>query len=203
MKREFLKELGLEDAVIDKIMDENGKDIEKHKGEADTAKTSATQLKTQLEDANKQIEAFKGMDIDGIKAAADDYKAKYEESEKKHAAELAKIARTSAAEKFVDTLKPKDALSKKAILAEFESKDFKLENDSFIGAKEWAEQFVKDNASHFDDGKPAPGIFQGGSGGGAPTGKRAELEAIANDMKKPLIDRVAARNQLSKLESEG
>ena len=28
MKREFLKELGIEDEVIDKIMDENGKDIE-------------------------------------------------------------------------------------------------------------------------------------------------------------------------------
>ena len=29
MKREFLKGLGLEDNVIDQIMDENGKDINK------------------------------------------------------------------------------------------------------------------------------------------------------------------------------
>ncbi len=33
MKREFLKNLGLEDEVIDKIMAENGKDIEKAKGD--------------------------------------------------------------------------------------------------------------------------------------------------------------------------
>ena len=32
MKRSFLEELGLEKDVIDKIMDENGKDVEKAKG---------------------------------------------------------------------------------------------------------------------------------------------------------------------------
>ena len=31
MKTEFLKELGLEQSVIDKIMAENGKDVESHK----------------------------------------------------------------------------------------------------------------------------------------------------------------------------
>lgn len=43
MKREFLKELGLEDEVINKIMAENGKDIEAHKrnSEDTTAKLDA------------------------------------------------------------------------------------------------------------------------------------------------------------------
>lgn len=31
MKTEFLKELGLEQSVIDQIMAENGKDVESHK----------------------------------------------------------------------------------------------------------------------------------------------------------------------------
>ena len=152
MKREDLKSMGLTDEQIDKIMAENGKDIEKHKTEAETAKTALNQTKSQLDDANKKIEEFKGLDVDGIKAAADDYKAKFEESEKTHKAEIEKIAYNSAAEKFIDSLKPKDGLSRSAILTEFSKKEFKLDGDSFQGAKEWADQFKKDNAAHFVEG---------------------------------------------------
>ena len=153
MKREDLKAMGLTDEQIDKIMTENGKDIEKHKTEAETAKTTLGQTKTQLDEANKKIEEFKGLDIDGIKTAADDYKTKFEEAERNHKAELEKIAYGSAAEKFIDSLKPKDGLSKSAILSEFSKKEFKLDGDSFQGAKEWAEQFKKENAAHFTDGE--------------------------------------------------
>jgi hypothetical protein len=36
MKRKFLEDLGLEKDVIEKIMNENGADIEKAKGEVET-----------------------------------------------------------------------------------------------------------------------------------------------------------------------
>ncbi len=166
MKREFLKTLGLTDEQIDSVMGENGKDIETHKTAAETQKTTAEQYKTQLEEASKAIDGFKAMDVEGVKRSAEEYKTKYETAQTDFDAKLAKIAYDSAAEKFIDTLKPKDALSKKAILSEFASKGFKLEGESFIGGKEWAETFKKDNAAHFDDGKPAPGIFSGKLGGG-------------------------------------
>lgn len=155
MKREFLEELKLEKEVIDKIMAENGKDIEKYKSEAETLKTANEQQKTQLTEANKQIESFKGMNVEGIKAAAEKYKADFEKAQADHKAELDKITYNSAAEKFIESLKPKDGLSKSAILAEFTKKEFKLDGEAFQGAKEWAEQFKKDNASHFlaGDGK--------------------------------------------------
>ena len=41
MKREYLKELGLEDEIIDKVLAENGKDIEREKGKAEAAKADA------------------------------------------------------------------------------------------------------------------------------------------------------------------
>lgn len=155
MKRDFLEELKLEKEVIDKIMAENGKDIEAEKQKVTTKQTELDGVKTQLTEANKQIESFKGMDVEAIKKSADEYKTKFEEAEKNHKAELDKITYNSAAEKFIDSLKPKDGLSKSAILAEFGKKEFKLDGDSFQGAKEWAEQFKKDNASHFlaGDGK--------------------------------------------------
>ena len=45
MKREFLKELGLDAEVIDKIMAENGKDIEAHKANGDKLTAENEQLK--------------------------------------------------------------------------------------------------------------------------------------------------------------
>ena len=71
MKREFLKELELTDEVIDKIMAENGKDIEKHKTQAETVRAELDTVKGQLSEANKQIEGFKDLDVDGIKKAAE------------------------------------------------------------------------------------------------------------------------------------
>ena len=53
MKRKFLEDLGLEKEAIDKIMTENGADIE-----AEKAKT--TEANTKLEDATKQLEKALG-----------------------------------------------------------------------------------------------------------------------------------------------
>jgi len=168
MKREFLEELKLEKEVIDKIMAENGKDIESEKQKITAKQTELDGVKTQLSEANKQIESFKSMDVEGIKKAADDYKTKFEEAEKNHKAEIDKITYNSTAEKFIDSLKPKDNLSKSAILAEFTKKEFKIDGDTFQGAKEWAEQFKKDNAAHFLAGDGTVTTVSSGGGHGDP-----------------------------------
>ena len=72
MKREYLKSLELSEEIIDKIMDENGKDVEAVKNKY----ADYDNIKVQLKEANKQIENFKKMDIDKIKKAADDWKKK-------------------------------------------------------------------------------------------------------------------------------
>ncbi|MBN2285739.1 MAG: hypothetical protein JXQ26_11725 [Tissierellales bacterium] len=59
MKREFLEELKLDKEVIDKIMNENGKDIEAEKSKVTAKDTEIEGVKTQLNEANKQIESFK------------------------------------------------------------------------------------------------------------------------------------------------
>lgn len=55
MKREMLKELGLTDEQIDKVMAENGSDIEKHKAAAETSKAELDGLKAQLAERDKQL----------------------------------------------------------------------------------------------------------------------------------------------------
>jgi len=72
MKREDLTKLGLAEDVVDKIMSLHGSDIESHKTKLSTAATELEGVKAQLLEAGKQIEAFKGMNIDQIKASADE-----------------------------------------------------------------------------------------------------------------------------------
>ena len=62
MKRSFLKELGLESEVIDKIMAENGKDIQKYK--------------TEIEDYIEEIKELKSAQIDKSKAIEEAVKTK-------------------------------------------------------------------------------------------------------------------------------
>lgn len=79
MKTEFLKGLGLEQDVIDKIMAENGKDVNAAKGNLDVLQKELESTKEQLATANKTIDGFK--DYDDIKEQVADYKAKYEQAE--------------------------------------------------------------------------------------------------------------------------
>lgn len=55
MRREMLKELGLSDEQIDKIMAENGRDVERHKTAAETTKAELDGLKSQLSERDKQL----------------------------------------------------------------------------------------------------------------------------------------------------
>lgn len=59
MKREFLKELGLADEAIEKIMSENGKDINELKTASTTAQTTIADLQKQISDRDKQLETLK------------------------------------------------------------------------------------------------------------------------------------------------
>lgn len=90
MKREFLQNFqvngeSLPKEIIDAIMEENGHDIENAK----RPYADYDAIKEQLAAANKTIDDFKGMDIDGVKKAADEWKQRAEQAEKDAAARIA------------------------------------------------------------------------------------------------------------------
>lgn len=60
MKREFLEGLGIEKDTVDKIMAENGADIEKTKSKIETERDN---YKDQLETAQKALKEFEGVDV--------------------------------------------------------------------------------------------------------------------------------------------
>ena len=63
MKREFLEGLGLEKEVINKVMDENGKDITKEQQKYVTLETERDNYKSQLETAQASLKEFEGVDV--------------------------------------------------------------------------------------------------------------------------------------------
>src|SRR5699024_3730440 len=157
MKREFLKELGLEDSVIDKIMAENGKDKENAKGDVSKLeaeiKTKEKELETlqgQLKKANEQIEEFKDMDIDAIQNAADDYKEKYKTAKTEAEEELEKIKFEYAIDKALGQAKARNTKAVKALL---DLDNLKLTDDKILGLDEQLESIKKENNFLFEGEK--------------------------------------------------
>jgi len=71
MKRKFLEDLGIEKETIDKIMAENGADIEKTKLEYADVTKERDSLKEQLDKANETMKGFE--DYDQVKADVQKY----------------------------------------------------------------------------------------------------------------------------------
>lgn len=156
MKRDFLKEIGLEDEVIDKIMSEHGKTVEKHKSstekekqELEKVKSELEGVRTQLSEANTQIQSFKEMDIDGIKKSADDWKSKYETDTKALKDKQSQMEYDFGIEKYLSNFDFVSDFTKNAFIQEFKSKEFKLEEGKFLGADDFINQFKESNEGVF------------------------------------------------------
>ncbi|HSH26574.1 MAG TPA: phage scaffolding protein [Wenzhouxiangella sp.] len=163
MKRDELKELGLEDDVINKIMALHGKSTEALKTTAEAAETKAANLEKQLDDANSAIEGFKKLDVDGIKAAADDYKAKYEQAQKDAAEQVAQLKFEHALDAALETAKARNPQTVRALL---KVDDLKLADDGrIIGLDDQIKAIRETNDFLFEsDAPPPPQIVAGGKG---------------------------------------
>lgn len=169
MKREFLKKLGLTDEQIDKIMGENGKDVEKAKGDLSTKETELASAKEQLGTANSKIEEFKEMDVEGIKAAADDYKTKYEEAQNKAKDELEKLQFEHQLENAIRDSKAKNVKAVKALL---DIEALKNSNNQIEDINQAIKATKEENDYLFGDNEPTG---TGGSLGGGQKGKQTSI----------------------------
>lgn len=170
MNREFLKELGLEDETIEKVMVEHGKTVNKAKSDLDQVTTERDNLKetlserdTQLEDLSKQAKDSKELQ-DTITKLQEDNKKKDTE----HQETLAKERKLAKLE-----LKLRDDLAKnpKAVKALIDVDKISLDGDNLIGYDEQVNPLKESDGYLFGkDVKPnsptivAPGNPNGGGG---------------------------------------
>ncbi len=171
MKREFLQNIKVGDQaltkeIIDAIMAENGNDIEAAKKPF----ADYDAIKQQLADAKKAIEDFKGLDIDGVKKAAEEWKAKFQQAEKEHAAKLADMEFDSLLSGAVTSAKGKNAKAIRALLDVDALKASKNQSDDIKTA---LEALKKDSGYLFEDGQVPP-PYAGGTGKANLTGVTKE-----------------------------
>ena len=160
MKREDLKALGLEEGVIDSIMALNGRAIESHKNAAQSAQSELETVKGQLTEANTVIESFKAMKPDELKAAADDWKAKYEQAEKDYSAKLTVM---DFDKDFGAALAGAKVKYSNEVKAKLDLATLKDANGKFI-AERFSEQItkIKESAADlFEPDTPLPEIIKG------------------------------------------
>lgn len=152
MKREFLKELGLEDDVISKIMKEHGKTIQKMDDTIETYRGKISELQTDIatkskdyEELNKEhmlskakIEEFEKVDIDGLKNSIQEWENKYNEREY-----------DLTIDKYMQDYKFTSELAKEATISKFKEQKFKLKDGKLDGAEDYMKKFMEENESAF------------------------------------------------------
>ena len=122
-------------------------------------------LKEQLAAANEQIEGFKELDVDGIKAKADEWKQKAEQAERELDERIAGIQFDHALEKQLAGAKARDA---GIIMGLLDREGLKLTDDGkILGLEEQLSKIKEEKGFLFEsEDEGMPQIVRGGTGGG-------------------------------------
>ena len=109
-------------------------------------------LAEQLKTANATIQSYKDMDIDGIKASVEDYKTKWEQSEK----ERKDFEHRTKVGGFVKSLGLKDDIYEKYVTDMIIAKELKFDGDKLIGGDDVVKQFREKYPDAFKSAAPVP-----------------------------------------------
>lgn len=164
MKREDLVKLGIEDEELQKqIMILHGKDIESHKTSLSEAQAQVEALQGQLTEANTTIESFKELDVDGIKARADEWKTQAEQAKNQAEEQINQLKFDHALEGALAAAKAKNP---KAVQALLNLEDLKLsqEDGSIVGLEKQLEAIKSENDYLFETDEKVPEIVTGAQG---------------------------------------
>ena len=160
-------------------MAEHDKDIDGLKQQVDTLEAEKESLAGQLGEANRQIEDFRGMDIEGIKQAADDWKTKAEAAEAKAKADVEKLQFDYALNAALTGARARDT---RAVTALLDMEGLKLNNGEIVGLKDQLERLKAEKEFLFE-GEGIPRIVKG-TNNNADTGGTDALRAAMGLGKK-------------------
>lgn len=111
----------------------------------DAKNTELTGVKKQLDDANKEIQSYKDMDIEGVKKSAQEWEQKYNTDTQALKDQIAAQERSHQTDRYLDTVGIKaGAMYREFVKKAFEAKDFKLDGEKFLGADDFIASLKKD-----------------------------------------------------------
>lgn len=191
MKRDFLKNLGIEDKdIIDKILDENSADIGRAKGELDTYKNRVNDLENDIKTKENTIATLqtKADMVDGLNQQISQLETDKTTLTNELNTKVSEIQKTHAIESGVRDAKAK---SIKAVVAHLDMSKITFENGELGGLTEQLDALKsgEDTSFLFGDTNGAPSGTHintppnGGNGGNPPTSKTF-AEAVAKSLGK-------------------
>ena len=160
MKRDFLKELGIEDeAIIQKIMDANGKDVEAARSTVSAKDTEIEGLKQQISqrdtDMQKLREELTAAQADagklpGVSQTLADLQTKYTQEKADFEKKLSDQAYEFAVREKVGELKFTSKAAKEAFISTAIAKQFKMDGETLQGYADFLESYKKEDPGAFE-----------------------------------------------------
>lgn len=156
MKRDFLKNLGIEDKdLIDKILDENSTDIGRAKAELDTYKNKVTDLENDLKAKNTRIEELEKSTTD-VKALQDKV-TQLEADKAKLTSDLdTKVTALQKTHAIENGVRDAKARNSKAVIAQLDMEKITFENGVLSGLTEQLESLKTGEDTSFLFGESTP-----------------------------------------------
>lgn len=177
MKREDIKKIlpDITDEILNKIMDINGKDIEKSKNEAETYKTQTETLKQQLSDRDKQLKELKEQigDNDALKTKITELETENQNAKAEYENKVKELTLSNAVDSALRDARAKNVKAVKALL---DMEKIEWKEDKLSGLDEQLQALVsgEDTAFMFEESETKNKSMPNGfvpAGGGAPNGK--------------------------------
>lgn len=173
MKTEFLKELGLEQEQIDKIMAENGKDIAAEKAKATKAEGERDNYKSQLDTAKESLGKFDGVDVEALKKQITDLQSDLKKKDDEYTAKEAERAFNDTLSGAITAAGGKNA---KAIMAMLDIDSLKASKDQSADIKTALEAIRKSESYMFGSDEPHKNAV--GRTGGSESGNSADFSTM-------------------------
>ncbi|EKB3549501.1 phage scaffolding protein [Listeria monocytogenes] len=175
MQREYLKGLGLEDEVINKVMAENGKDITAAKQQLSEVEAERDGLKSQLTQRDKDIDDLKkdSGTSEELKKQIEDLQQKNKDLESDYQSEIAETKKNSAIELALASAKAKNS---KAVRALLDNDKLELTDEGLKGLDEQLEALQESDAYLFAQESEAVPKFGFSGNPTAPAGFSGSLK---------------------------
>ena len=172
MKRDFLEALGLDKDTVDKVLDENSKDIGREKQKLDQAKSDLATAQEQLAQRDKDIEELKKSagDVDGIKQQLDDLQAKYTTETEQYQKQIAERDYADAVNRAIAEkgVKFSSKAAEKAFISDLNAKRLTIKEGVLEGFEDYLKAQQDSDPTAFQSDKPAPTFVKPVGPGGPP-----------------------------------
>lgn len=169
MQRKFLEDLGLEKEVIDKIMDENGKDINREKDKAE-------EFKTQLDTAKETLKSFDGVDVKELQSKISTLTSDLEQKDKDYQAKIADMEFNSLLDSAISSSGAKNS---KAVKALIDIETLKSSKNQSEDIKKAIDTVKSENDYLFGSTEPIDSLVGNANNGGTAQNSDVTKEAFA------------------------